>query len=198
MRTGLGIVTAIKDLDAKFINPGVDLAVRIGIATGLVVAGDIGSGERREEKAVVGETPNFAARLQALAEPNTVLIGASTQRLVEGLFDCDDLGEQRLKGISKPLGAYRVRAESGVPSRFEAKAARGLTPLIGREHELVLLRDVFAAAQLGQGQAVFVTGEAGIGKSRVPACRWRKPRIFSSGCTRSRNASHFGHSASMS
>ena len=167
VHTGLGIVTAIKDLDAKFINPGVDLAVRIGIATGLVVAGDIGNGERREEKAVVGETPNIAARLQALAEPNTVLIGASTQRLVEGLFDCDDLGEQRLKGISKPLGAYRVRAESGVPSRFEAKAARGLTPLIGREHELVLLRDVFAAAQLGQGQAVFVTGEAGIGKSRL-------------------------------
>ena len=119
VRAGLGIVEAIEQLDSKVGNSNVNLAVRIGVATGLVVAGDIGGGERVEENAIVGETPNIAARLQALAEPNTVLIGASTQHLVEGLFDCDALGSQKLKGISEAVTAYRVRAESGVPSRFD-------------------------------------------------------------------------------
>ncbi|MDX1487677.1 MAG: adenylate/guanylate cyclase domain-containing protein, partial [Acidiferrobacterales bacterium] len=167
VRTGLGIVEAIEDLDAKFNDPGVDLAVRIGIATGMVVAGDIGSGERREEKAVVGETPNLAARLQALAEPNTVLIGTSTQRLVEGLFDYDDLGSQRLKGISEQVKAYRVRGESGAPSLFEAKATRRLTPLVGREPEIGLLLSRWEQAKNGEAQVVLLSGEAGIGKSRI-------------------------------
>ncbi len=167
VRTGLGIVEAIKDLDAKFINPDVDLAVRIGITTGMVVAGDIGSGERREEKAIVGETPNLAARLQALAEPNTVVIGASTQRLVEGLFECDTLGAQRLKGISQAVNVYRVRAAGGAPSRFEAAAQRGLTPLVGRESEIGLLLNRWTNVKEGEGQAVLFSGEAGIGKSRI-------------------------------
>lgn len=167
VRTGLAIVDAIKELDAKFNDPTVDLAVRIGITTGMVVAGDIGRGERIEEKAVVGETPNLAARLQALAEPNAVVIGASTQHLVEDLFDCEDLGEQRLKGISQPARAYGVRAESGAPSRFEAKAARGLTPLVGREEEVDLLLKRWGQAKEDEGQVVLLSGEAGIGKSRI-------------------------------
>ena len=167
VRSGLGIVDAIKDLRTKFTNPKVDLAVRIGITTGLVVAGDIGSGERREEKAIVGETPNLAARLQTLAKPNSVVIGASTQRLVEGLFDCDDLGSQELKGVSQPVTVYRVRAESGAPSRFEAQAARGLTPLVGREGEISLLLKRWEQAKDGEGQVLLLSGEAGIGKSRL-------------------------------
>ena len=114
-RSGLSIVAAIKDLQTSITNPAVDLAVRIGITTGLVVAGDIGSGERREEKAIVGETPNLAARLQGIAEPNTVVVGASTQRLIEGLFDSDALGPQQLKGISQAVAVYRVRRERSTP-----------------------------------------------------------------------------------
>jgi class 3 adenylate cyclase/predicted ATPase len=167
VRTGLGIVEAIKDLNPKFTNPGVDLAVRIGVTTGIVVAGDIGSGERVEEKAIVGETPNLAARLQALAEPNAVVIGGDTQRLVEGLFESEDLGPQNLKGISQSVAAYRVRAESGAPSSFEAKAAQGLTPLVGREEEIGLLLERWSEAKDGEGQVVLLSGEAGIGKSRI-------------------------------
>ncbi len=167
VRTGLGIVAAIKDLDAKLNGSGMDLAVRIGITTGVVVIGDIGSGERREEDAVVGETPNLAARLQELAEPNTVLIGASTHRLVEGLFDCDGLGAQDLKGFSRAVNAFRVRAEANAASRFEAAAQRGLTPLIGRESEIGLLMHRWELAKGGEGQVVLLSGEAGIGKSRI-------------------------------
>ncbi|MFQ5759521.1 MAG: AAA family ATPase [Acidiferrobacterales bacterium] len=167
VRAGLGIVDAIRDLEAKIANPNVDLAVRIGITTGLVVAGDIGGGERVEEKAIVGETPNLAARLQTLAEPNAVVIGANTQRLVEGLFECDDLGPQNLKGISQSVAAYRVRAESSAPSSFEAKAARGLTLLVGREEEIGLLLERWREAKDGEGQVVLLSGEAGIGKSRI-------------------------------
>ncbi|MFQ6024647.1 MAG: adenylate/guanylate cyclase domain-containing protein, partial [Acidiferrobacterales bacterium] len=139
VRAGLDIINAIDHLDTQIPSPDVSLAVRIGITTGLVVAGDIGRGERVEQNAIVGETPNIAARLQALAQPNTVLIGASTHRLVEGLFDCDALGAQKLKGISQAVTAYRVHAESGAPSRFEAAAQRGVTPLVGREEEIELL-----------------------------------------------------------
>ncbi len=167
VHTGLGIVEAIKDLNPKFTNPSVDLAVRIGITTGLVVAGDIGSGERVEEKAIVGETPNLAARLQGLAEPNAVVIGVNTQRLVAELFECDELGEQHLKGISQPVGAYRVRAESGAPSRFEATATRWLTPLIGRDAEIGLLLNRWERAKEGEGEVVLLSGEAGVGKSRI-------------------------------
>jgi predicted ATPase len=167
VRTGLGVVEAIKGLGAKLNKPGVDLAVRIGITTGIVVAGDIGSGERVEEKAVVGETPNLAARLQALAKPNAVIVGASTQRLVEGLFECDDLGAQNLKGISQAVNVYRVRAEGAAPSRFEAAAQRGLAPLVGRESEIGLLLNRWAHAKEDEGQTVLLSGEAGIGKSRI-------------------------------
>ncbi|MDX1486918.1 MAG: adenylate/guanylate cyclase domain-containing protein [Acidiferrobacterales bacterium] len=167
IRAALGIVDAIQALDGQITHPGITLAVRIGITTGLVVAGDIGSGERVEENAIVGETPNLAARLQGLAEPNTVVVGANTQRLVEGLFDYDDLGPQRMKGMSGTVVAYRVRGESGVPSRFEAVARRGLTPLVGREEEIGLLLKRWEQAKEGEGQVVLLSGEAGAGKSRI-------------------------------
>jgi class 3 adenylate cyclase/tetratricopeptide (TPR) repeat protein len=167
VRAGLVIVDGIQDLQTKIATTQVNLAVRIGITTGLVVVGDIGSGERREEKAIVGETPNLAARLQALAEPNTIVIGASTRRLVEGLFDYDDLGPQRLKGMSGTVTAYRVRGESGAPSRFEAVAQKGLTPLVGREEEIGLLLQRWEQAKEGGGQVVLLSAEAGSGKSRI-------------------------------
>ena len=167
VQAGLRIVEAIRGLDARQARPGVELAVRIGIATGLVVIGDIGTGERRERAAIVGETPNLAARLQALAEPNTVVIGSSTERLVEGLFVCENLGPQTLKGISQPVTAYVVREETGVHSRFEAKARRGLTPLVGRGEEINLLLSRWALTKQGEGQVVLLSGEAGVGKSRI-------------------------------
>ncbi len=161
VHSGLGIIDAIKDLGTKFNDPKVDLAVRIGITTGLVVAGDIGSGERREEKAIVGETPNLAARLQGMAEANTVVIGASTQRLIEGLFDSDVLGPQKLKGISRPVDAYRVRRQRGIPDRIR-------TPFVGRRAELGQFSGVVdACLETGNGQAIYVRGEAGIGKTRL-------------------------------
>lgn len=167
VRAGLGIVEAIQGLGAKLTHPEVNLAVRIGITTGTVVVGDIGSGERREQQAIVGETPNLAARLQGLAGPNAVVIGASTRRLLAGLFDWDDLGEQRLKGVSQPLRAYRVRGESSAPSRFEAEAQKGLTPLVGREEEIGLLLKRWEQAKEGGGQVVLLSAEAGTGKSRI-------------------------------
>jgi class 3 adenylate cyclase/tetratricopeptide (TPR) repeat protein len=166
VRAGLDIAAAVPKIDVAG-NAGRGLSVRIGIDTGLVVAGDIGTGERREQMAIVGETPNVAARLQALAGPGRVVIGETTKRLVEGLFVCESLGPQSLKGVPEPVSAYRVEAETGVPSRFEARALRGLTPLVGREHEIGLLLGRWEQATEGDGQAILLSGEAGIGKSRI-------------------------------
>ncbi len=138
----------------------VPLHVRIGIHTGLVVIGEIGSGEKREILAL-GETPNLAARLQGLAEPGTVVISAATQRLVQGLFACQDLGPQALKGITTPIAVYQVLGESGAQSRFEAAAQRGLTPLVGRTEELALLQRHWEQAKAGEGQVVLLNGEPG-------------------------------------
>ncbi len=115
------------------------LQVRIGVHTGLVVIGEIGNSEKHEILAL-GETPNLAARLQGLADPDTVVISAATQRLVHGLFECQDLGPQNLKGLSTPLPVYRVVGESAAQSRFEAAVSKGLTPLVGRAEEIALLR----------------------------------------------------------
>jgi predicted ATPase/class 3 adenylate cyclase len=167
VRAGLGIVDAIQELQTKITNPNIALAVRIGITTGLVVVGDIGSGERVEQKAIVGETPNLAARLQALAQPNTVVIGPSTRRLTEGLFEYEELGPQQLKGIAKPITPYRARAPTDVRSRFEAAAKEVLTPLVGREEEIDLLLKRWEQAKEGEGQVVLLSGEAGAGKSRI-------------------------------
>lgn len=113
--------------------------MRIGIHTGPVGVGEIGTGERTERLAL-GETPNIAARVQGQAEPNTVVMSAATSRLVQGLFECQDLGPQQVKGLSMPLSLYRVVGESVAQSRFEVAVRTGLTPLVGRESELGLLK----------------------------------------------------------
>ena len=142
------------------------MAARVGIATGVVVIGDlIGEGAAQEE-AVVGETPNLAARLQALAQPNAVLIGPATRRLIGGAFELEDLGPQALKGFADPVPVWRVIGTRSVESRFEARTT-GLSPLVGREQEVALLLDRWQQAKDGEGQAVLLSGEPGIGKSRI-------------------------------
>ena len=146
---------------------GVELAVRIGIATGPVVVGDVIGEAGSQENAVVGETPNLAARLESLAESNTVVIGPGTQALVSGRFEFENLGERQLKGIADPVPAWRVIAPNRVESRFEASHQSELTPLVGREHEIGLLLERWEQAKEGDGQVVLLCGEAGIGKSRI-------------------------------
>jgi class 3 adenylate cyclase len=154
VRAGLALVRAVAGLEAG----GHRLAARIGIATGLVVVGElVGEGEA-QERAVVGETPNLAARLQALADPASVVISEATRRLVGGLFELTDLGPTRVKGFAEPLAAFRVEGEVH---------GQRLTPLIGREHELAMLLERWAWAKEGDGQVVLIAGEAGIGKSRL-------------------------------
>jgi len=145
---------------------GVHLAVRLGIHTGLVVVGEVGSGSRQEQLAL-GDTPNIAARMQGLAAPNTVAISEATARLVQGYFDCAALGEQTLRGVAEPVRIYRVLSESGAQGRLDIVRARGLTPLVGREPEVALLLERWAQAKDGQGRVVLLSGEGGVGKSRL-------------------------------
>ena len=145
------------------------LQTRVGIATGLVVVGDlIGSGASQEQ-AIVGETPNLAARLQGIAEPNSVVIAESTRRLVGYLFEIEDLGSQELKGITGVVRAWAALRSASVESRFDALHATGLTELIGRDEELELMLRRWSKARTGEGQVVLLSGEPGIGKSRLTA-----------------------------
>jgi class 3 adenylate cyclase/tetratricopeptide (TPR) repeat protein len=163
VRAGLALVEAVPGLNTAADAP---LQVRVGIATGLVVVGDLIGQGVAQEQAVVGETPNLAARLQALAEPRTVLISPSTRRLTGGLFDYEDLGAVEIKGLAAPVVAARVLRESGAESRFEALRATR-TPLVGRNEELALLQRRWQQAKSGEGCVVLVSGEPGIGKSRL-------------------------------
>ena len=164
VRAGLELVAAVEALKTH-----APLQTRVGIATGLVVVGDlIGSGASQEQ-AIVGETPNLAARLQGIAEPNSVIIAESTRKLVGNLFELEDLGPQRLKGVSVPVRAWVAVRPSSAESRFDAFHASGLTELIGREEELEILLRRWSKAKTGQGQVVLLSGEAGIGKSRLTA-----------------------------
>jgi len=168
VRTGLGIVGALEKLNARLLSErDLRLAVRVGIHTGLVVVGQMGGGGKYEHLAL-GETPNLAARLQALAEPDTVVISETTHRLTYGFFACRDLGMHTLKGVSVPMRAYRVLEEGPAQSRLEVTTTTtGLTPLVGREQEVGLLLGRWEQARDGLGQVVLLAGEAGIGKSRL-------------------------------
>ena len=164
VRAGLELVAAVGALKTH-----APLQTRVGIATGLVVVGDlIGSGASQEQ-AIVGETPNLAARLQGIAEPNSVVIAESTRKLVGNLFELEDLGPQDLKGIAGPVRAWAALRPASVESRFEAFHASGVTELVGREEELELLLRRWSKAKTGEGQVVLLSGEAGIGKSRLTA-----------------------------
>ena len=164
VRAGLELVAAVSGLKTH-----AALQTRVGIATGLVVVGDlIGSGASQEQ-AIVGETPNLAARLQGVAEPNSVVVAESTRKLVGNLFELENLGAQKLKGISDPVRAWAALRPASVESRFDALHASGLTELVGREEELEILLRRWAKAKSGEGQVVLLSGEPGIGKSRLTA-----------------------------
>ncbi len=163
VRAGLALVEAVPKLSTA---AGVPLQVRVGIATGLVVVGDLIGAGAAQEQAVVGETPNLAARLQTLAEPGAVVISASTRRLTGGLFDYRDLGAVALKGFAEKVPAWQALGASAAESRFEALRA-STTPLVGRGEEIDLLLRRWEQAKGGEGCVVLVSGEPGIGKSRI-------------------------------
>jgi class 3 adenylate cyclase len=157
----------------------VSLAVRLGIHTGLVVIGEIGEAGKHENLAL-GDTPNIAARAQAIAEPDTVVITAATHRLVRGLFDCQDLGSHALKGVAAPLRLYRVLGDRDAAGGLEAAETVNVWPQVGREKELALLLERWEQVKDGAGQVVLLNGEAGIGKSRLAQAV--REKVLSDGC----------------
>ena len=167
IRAGLGMLAAMGDLNSHLQQTqGIQLAIRVGIHTGLVVIGDMG-GQGRQEQLALGEVPNIGSRIEGLAAPNTVAMSEATYRLVQGYFQCQDLGAQTLRGVAEPVHVYRVLQDSGARGRLDVGMTRGLTPLIGRESEVTLLRERWEQAKASQGQVVLLTGEGGIGKSRL-------------------------------
>jgi class 3 adenylate cyclase len=164
VRAGLELVAAVGAIKTHAV-----LQTRVGIATGLVVVGDlIGSGASQEQ-AIVGETPNLAARLQSLAEPNEVVLAEDTRKLIGHLFELEDLGATDLKGIVEPVRCWVVLRPASVESRFDAFHEDGLTELVGREEEVELILRRWSKAKSGEGQVVLLSGEPGIGKSRLTA-----------------------------
>jgi class 3 adenylate cyclase/predicted ATPase len=167
VRAGLGMLAALGDLNTRLEREqGIQLAIRLGIHTGLVVVGAMG-GEGRYEHLALGEVPNIAARIQGLAALNTIMISAGTYRLIQGYFACRAWGAQVLRGVAQPIALYQVLQESGAQSRLEIAATRGLTPLVGRESEVTLLLERWHQVKEGHGQIILLSGEAGIGKSRL-------------------------------
>ena len=164
VKAGLELADGVAKLDTR---AGKTLAARIGIATGLVMVGELIGRGQSQEQTVVGETPNLAARLQALAAPGSVVISQATRRLVGGLFELAVLGPRRLKGFAEPLAVWRVEGEGRAEGRFEARHPDQVAPLVGRDQELALLLDRWALARSGEGQVVLLGGEPGIGKSRI-------------------------------
>jgi predicted ATPase/class 3 adenylate cyclase len=163
VRAAIGILAEVEGIELPDHSR---VQTRIGIATGLVVVGEIIGTGSAQERTIVGETPNLAARLQALAGPNDILVSEATQNLLGGLFELERTGEHELKGFSRAVPAWRVRCEASVESRFAAVRAGRNLPLIGRAHEMGLILERWSLARQGEGQIVTVTGEAGIGKSR--------------------------------
>ena len=163
VRAGLAVIDTVGQLATAE-----QLNVRLGIASGLVVVGDLIGAGSAQERGVVGETPNLSARLQTLAQPGTLVIAESTRRQIGGLFEIEDLGPQPLAGFAEPQPAWRVIGESGVISRFEALRSEA-APLVGRDEELDLLLRRWQQAKDGEGRVVLISGEPGIGKSRLTA-----------------------------
>jgi class 3 adenylate cyclase/tetratricopeptide (TPR) repeat protein len=163
VRAALGILAEVGEIELP---DHTRVQARIGIATGLVVVGEIIGTGIAQERTIVGETPNLAARLQALAGPDTILVSESTQNLLRGMFELEHTGGHELKGFARPVPAWRVRCEASVESRFSAIRTGGNLPLIGRAHEMGLMLERWHLARQGEGQIVTVIGEAGIGKSR--------------------------------
>jgi class 3 adenylate cyclase len=167
VRTGLGILAAMGDLNTRLQQAkGIQLAIHMGIHTGLVVVGEMG-GAGRQEQLALGEVPNIASRIEGLAVPNTVAMSEATYRIVQGYFACQDLGAQALRGVPESMRVYQVLRESGATSRLDVAQPRGLTPLVSREQEVGLLLERWAQVTDGHGHVVLLTGEAGIGKSRL-------------------------------
>ncbi len=167
LHAALAMLQEMERLNAKLERErGIRLAVRIGIHTGPVVAGEVGAGERREHLAM-GQTPNIAARLQGLAERDCIVLSGATYRLARGFFEFEPMGERVLKGVSAPVDVYRALRETGVRSRFEAEVHQGLSPLVGRQGELDALAALFESVREGHGKLALLVGEAGIGKSRL-------------------------------
>ena len=182
VRTGLDLLEAMGGLNSRLTRHyGVQLAVRIGIHTGLVVVGDIGAGNRQEQLAL-GDTPNVAARIQGLAAPDTIVISPATFRLVRGYFLHPDLATHALKGLTAPVQVYRILRESAAQSHLDVVGTSGFTPLVGRDSEVALLLERWAQSQNGAGQVVLLGGEAGIGKSRLVEVL--REHVISQGATR--------------
>src|SRR5581483_5455400 len=167
VRAGLGMIDAVKFSEFPIANgKKVQLEIRIGIHTGVVLIDEIGS-EGQRVTDIVGETPNVAARLQSLARPDTLLISGSTEQLVSGFFELEDLGEQAVRGLPEPVEVYRVSHESAARTRFEASRHSGVSDLVGRTNEMQTLFARWEDTRTGHGHTVLLSGEAGIGKSRV-------------------------------
>ena len=167
VRAGLGILNAVAQLSERLERErGLTLAVRVGIHTGDVVTGAVGTAQRREQLAL-GQAPNIAARLQGLARPDEVVLSPATRQLTRGFFSVESLGPMAMKGVAEPMEVFRVVAESGVTSRFQLAVKLGLTPLAGRQEELARLRSAFSRAEGGEGQVVLISGDVGFGKSRL-------------------------------
>jgi class 3 adenylate cyclase/tetratricopeptide (TPR) repeat protein len=164
VHAGLALVEAVPNLKTAISSP---LQVRIGIATGLVVVGDLIGKGAAQEQAVVGETPNLAARLQAIADPGAVVVAENTRALLGSLFEFQDLGSRECKGISAPVRAWAALRPGYTESRFDALHTSGLAPLVGRKEEIELILRRWSSAKIGEGQVVLLSGEAGIGKSRI-------------------------------
>jgi AAA ATPase-like protein/adenylate/guanylate cyclase family protein len=164
VRAALEIVVAISGLSSRLDKM---LQVRVAVHTGLAVVGRLGDGSDPGAMAIVGETPNIAARLQTIAEPGTVIISAPTYRLIEGFFNHRSLGAHTLKGVAEPIELYSVLGESAIQSRFERAVATGLTPFVSREAEAELMLERWQQARNGAGQVVLLSGEPGIGKTRL-------------------------------
>ncbi len=168
VHSGLRIVAEIAALNAQLREQhDVALTVRIGIHTGVVVAGEMGAGATREPLAIVGEAPHIAARLRSIAAPGSVVISDATRDLVDGYFEIESLGSRDLKGVSRPVDVHRVLRPTGAVGRLEVAGERRLTPLVGRDHELAQLAEAWQQVNRGQGSVVHLKGEAGIGKSRI-------------------------------